>query len=542
MHSKKIGFWEAYSIGVGGMIGGGIFAVLGLTILLAKGAAPLAFLFAGLLALITAYSYAKLSVRYPSEGGTIEFIVQGFGAGILAAWLNTLLLASYIIMLSLYSYAFGSYGAVLIAGVETIWLKKLLTLAVILFFTVLNLLGAYIVGKAEDLMVAFKVFILIFFSVLGFFTIDPAKLSPETYPHLLNILTGGLIIFLAYEGFELIANTAQDVEEPDKVLPLAFYAAVISVMAIYILVALVTVGNLDPSEVIKAKDYVLAEAAKPFLGRLGFILIAIAALASTASAINATLYGTARVSYLVAKYGELPQFFGKHIWKGAYEGLLIISALTIVAALSFDLKNISVAGSLGFLLVFSAVNFSNFRLSRKTGANRFLAGIGAIGCLFSAAALIIYNLKTSPQALYSSAWILGGTFIFEFIYRLTTKKHLAKFIDRKLQEREEFLDNFIKNIPPILAAIRKHFKEAKVYLLDELAGEKREVANKMHLLLAFPKKPSQKEREIEELIRKTAGLSPHHPIKFSVIASSELEEYLREKEHKLLYEMEKDRS
>ncbi|AEH44808.1 amino acid permease-associated region [Thermodesulfatator indicus DSM 15286] len=544
MQSKNIGFWEAYSIGVGGMIGGGIFAVLGLTVLLAKGAAPLAFLFAGLLALITAYSYAKLSVRFPSEGGTIEFVVRGFGSGLFAAWLNTLLLASYIIMLSLYSYAFGSYGAVLIAGVETLWLKKLLTAGVIIFFTILNLLGAYIVGKAEDLMVAFKVLILLFFSILGFFTIEPSRLSPETYPHVLNILTGGLIIFLAYEGFELIANTAQDVSDPEKVLPKAFYAAVASVICIYVLVAIVAVGNLDPAEVVKAKDYVLAEAAKPFLGKLGFVLISIAALASTASAINATLYGTARVSYLVAKYGELPQFFARRIWKGAYEGAIIISALTVVAALSFDLKNISVAGSLGFLLVFSAVNFANFRLYRQTKANRFLAALGGIGCLISAVVLVVHNFKTSPHALYSSAWVLGGALIFELCYRLISKRRLKDFIDWRLREREEFLEGVDRYMNLILAAVKKHFKEAEVYLLDEIAEGYRESANKLHLLLALPEPlPKEEEPKIEELIRVTAGLSPHHPLKISTVASHELREYLREKSHKLLTDgMEKNKS
>jgi amino acid transporter len=105
---KKIGFLEAYSIGVGGMVGGGIFAVLGLTITLAGGAAPLSFLLAGLIALLTTYSYIKLSLRYPSEGGTIEFIVQAFGNTIFAGWVNTLLMVSYVIMLALYAYAFGS--------------------------------------------------------------------------------------------------------------------------------------------------------------------------------------------------------------------------------------------------------------------------------------------------------------------------------------------------------------------------------------------------------------------------------------------------
>ncbi len=533
MHGKKIGFLEAFSIGVGGMIGGGIFAVLGLTVLLAKGAAPIAFLLAGLIALITAYSYAKLSVRFPSEGGTIEFVVRAFGPGLFSAWLNTLLLASYIIMLSLYSYAFGSYGAVLLAGVENPVLKKILTAGVIIFFTGLNLLGAYIVGKAEDLMVAFKVFILLFFAALGFMTIDPSRLSPATYPSFFHIFTGGLIIFLAYEGFELIANTAQDVYDPEKVLPKAFYAAVTFVIFVYVLVALVAVGNLDPEEVVKAKDYVLAEAAKPFLGKLGFVLIGIAALVSTASAINATLYGTARISYLVAKYGELPRVFAKKIWKGAYEGLLILAGLTLIAALSFDLENISVAGSLGFLLVFAAVNVANFRLAHQTRANRFLAALGAFSCLVSAAVLVWHNLKTNPQSLYSSAWVVGGTCVFELFYRLITKRRLSSFLDWRLREKEEFLDQFERHLARITQAILREFREAEVFLMDELAEGRREVASKLHLSVVVPEAPPKHlQPKSEEKIRKQSGISPHHPVKISFVAKEEAKKYLERRPHK----------
>ncbi len=528
MAREKIGFWEAFSIGVGGMIGGGIFAVLGLTVLLARGAAPIAFFIAGLIALVTAYSYAKLSVRYPSEGGTIEFVVRAFGPGVFSAWLNTLLLASYIIMLSLYSYAFGSYGAVLIAGVEKLWLKKLLTAGVISFFTLLNLLGAYVVGKAEDLMVALKVFILLFFSALGFLTIDFHRLSPAQYPSFLHIFTGGLIIFLAYEGFELIANTAQDVKDPEKTLPRAFYAAVTFVILVYVLVALVAVGNLDPQEVARAKDYVLAEAAKPFLGEKGFVLISIAALLSTASAINATLYGTARISYLVAKYGEIPRFFAKRIWKGAYEGLIILAALTIVAALSFDLENISVAGSLGFLLVFGAVNLANFRLAKQTRANKWWSALGFVGCFSAACVLVLYNLKTSPQSLRSSAWVLLGTLVFECLYRLISKRRLATFLDWKLREKEEFLDHFEEHLEHLVQVIKRDFRQAEVYLLDELAAGQREAANKMHVAVVLPDTPPEELKQTgEEKIRQAAGLAPHHPLKVSFVAQTEKEKHFK---------------
>ncbi len=520
MTGKKIGYLEAVSIGIGGMIGGGIFAVLGLTVMLAHGAAPLAFLIAGLIAIVTSYSYAKLSVRFPSEGGTIEFIVQAFGPGVFSAWLNTLLLASYIIMLSLYSYAFGSYGAVLTAGFEDLFVKKVLTASVIALFTVLNIFGAYIVGKAEDYMVALKILILLFFSVLGYLTADLSKLSPSHYPHFLHVVAGGLMIFLAYEGFELIANTAGDVKDPDKTLPRAFYSAVLFVILIYMLVALVAVGNLKYDEIVKAQDYVLAEAAKPFLGKAGFVLIGLAALISTASAINATLYGTARISYMVAKFGQLPKIFAKRIWKGAYEGLVILAILTLISALTFNLENISVAGSIGFLLVFGAVNLANVKLAEHTTSSKLLSGVGAGACFVSVVVLITHNLKMAPSSLKSSMVVIVATLIFEFFYRLITKKRLSEFIDWKLREKEEFLDNFEKYLEPILKAVETHFKGAEVYILDELAKGERKPANKLHIGVRVKEKMTKEQEEQgEQDIKTSAGLKPHHPLKVSFVTT-----------------------
>ncbi|MBA2848054.1 hypothetical protein HNQ76_000400 [Thermosulfuriphilus ammonigenes] len=522
MADKKIGLLEATSIGIGGMIGGGIFAVLGLTVLLARGAAPLAFLVAGLIALVTSYSYAKLAVRFPSEGGTIEFILRAFGPGLIPAWLNILLLASYIIMLSLYAYAFGSYGAVLLKGTEDPLLKKALIIIVVSTFTFLNLLGALIVGRAEDIMVVIKVLILLFFSALGFMNIDPNRLMPSEYPPPLHILTGGLIIFLAYEGFELIANTATEIRDPDQNLPRAFYAAVLFVIFIYALVALVAVGNLPFDEVVRAKDYVLAEAARPFLGQAGFVLIGIAAVLSTASAINATLYGTARISYLVAKYGELPRIFSRRIWKGAYEGLIILAVLTIMAALSFDLENISVAGSLGFLVVFAMVNFANLKLAKVTSASRIPAAIGGIGCLLSAVVLVVHTLKTNPSSLKSATILIGATFLFEMVFR--TRRRFSEFVDWRLREKEAFLDRYEDHLKTILEAIGSHFREAEVYLLDELARGEREGANKLHLAVVLPRKLSPEEkRRGERKIRTSAGLKSHHPLKITFLHPQEKE-------------------
>ncbi len=510
--AKKIGFWEAYSIGVGGMIGGGIFAVLGLTILLSKGAAPVAFIFAGLIALLTSYSYAKLSVRYPSEGGTVEFLVRGFGNNLFSSYLNTLLLGSYIIMLSLYSYAFGSYGSALLFGHEVVSLKKLLIVAVISLFALINFLGAYVSGKAEDLMVFFKLGILFFFSALGFLTGDFSRLSPHHWESFLKIMVGGLIIFLAYEGFELIANTAKDVKDPERTLPKAYYASVLTVIAVYVLVSAVAVANLTYQQVVKYKDYALAVAAEPFLGKFGFVLIGIAALLSTASAINATLYGSARVSYLVAKLGALPRSFSKKIWKEGTEGLLILSILTILFATTFNLENISVAGSFGFLSIFAAVNLANFKLYEFTDSNRWISLLAFLLCLVSGVVLIGYNLKTNPESLYSVFLVLLGTFIFEVAYRAITKRELSEYIDWRLKLKEELKEKEFKRLKEIAKRIKEKLEDAEVYLTGNSLKELNKTST--FRVLVVHREPTKAEKVVEEL--KGKFLKEHSPTYFVV--------------------------
>ncbi len=132
------------------------------------------------------------------------------------------------------------------------------------------------------------------------------------------------------------------------------------------LVALVTVGNLPVDKIVAARDYALAEAARPFLGQAGFTLIAVAAMLSTASAINATLYGAARLSYCIARDGELPAMLERKVWGEPVEGLLITAGLTLLVANAFDLTSISTLGSAGFLLIFAAVNAANARHAPHT--------------------------------------------------------------------------------------------------------------------------------------------------------------------------------
>ncbi len=420
----KIGFLAVVAIGIGGMVGGGIFAVLGLAVQLAHGGTPLAFLVAGLVALLTSYSYARLSVAYPSEGGTVEFLNRAFGEGMLTGSLNMLLWISYVVMLSLYAYAFGSYGASFFSGTLQPLMKHVLVSGIILLLTLLNALGSTLVGEAEEWIVGLKLGILILFVAVGLWGVNGANLRPGQWTPLPHLLAGGMIIFLAYEGFELIANSAGDVKSPARILPRAYYASVALVIVLYLLVSIVTVGNLSVARIVAAKDYALAEAARPFLGNPGFALIAVAALLSTGSAINATLYGTARVTYIIAKDGELPAVLERKIWNRPLEGLLITAGLGLIVSNLFDLSSISMIGSSGFLLIFAAVNLANARLREQTGGKAWPSLAGVVACLGALATLLWQRAATAPGQLWVFAALILLSVAVEGIYRRATGRSI----------------------------------------------------------------------------------------------------------------------
>jgi len=423
----QVGYWEATAIGIGGMVGGGIFAVLGLSVDLAHGGAPVAFLLAGIIALVTAYSYARLSVTFPSQGGTVAFLDRAFGPGLITGSANILLWISYMVMLSLYAYAFGSYGASLFAAEWHGFWKHVLITASVVGITGLNLLSARLIGKAEDWVVLIKLAILVLFVASGLQGVDASRLAVSTWSSPLQLAAGGMIIFLAYEGFELIANTARDVRAPATTLPRAYYSAVGFVIMLYVLVAIVAVGTLSLDRIVAARDYALAEAATPFLGKAGFTLIAVAAMLSTASAINATLYGAARLSYIIAKDGELPAVLEHKLWNKPVEGLLITSVVTLLIANLVDLHSLSTMGSAGFLLIFAAVNGASARLAGETQSRRWLSLLGVMLCLAALVTLLWQTALTSPGRIWILVAMTGVAFAIEFSFRLVSGRKLRVF-------------------------------------------------------------------------------------------------------------------
>ncbi|GAB5550116.1 MAG: hypothetical protein SangKO_098760 [Sandaracinaceae bacterium] len=241
------------------MVGGGIFAVLGLAVVMAGAGAPLSFLLAGGVALLTASSYATLTGAYPSRGGTVIFVDRAFGVDVVTGALNTLLWLSYIVTLSLYAVAFANYAAAL-AGSDAGWLWHVLVSVGIVGPAALNLKGAALMSRAETLVVGVKVTILVVVGVVGLSAVQVLRVEPAAWGPLGGVISAGMLMFVAYEGFELIANAAPDVRTPSRTIPRAYFASVGFMTALYVLIAVVTVGTLAPADIQGASDFVLASA------------------------------------------------------------------------------------------------------------------------------------------------------------------------------------------------------------------------------------------------------------------------------------------
>jgi amino acid transporter len=420
---KKLTLWEVVAFAVGTMIGAGIFSVLGVGAQICGRNLPLAFLIAGFIAFFVAYSYAYLGRVFVSNAGPIEFILQAFGNRFWIGVLAFLYWLSFVISISLFAKAFAYYGLALFHVKTTPLLVGIIEALVIAFFTVLNFFGAKAVGRVEFYIVLIKVSILLTFVVLGIWTIHPEWLKPNLTPQgLRDTFYAASILFLTYMGFGIVTNASEDMENPKRDVPRAIFLSLLIVMFIYVGVAVVAIGNLPLNELLKAKEYALAEAAKPFLGQLGFVLVSIGALISTASAINATLYGGANVAYVFAKKGELPEIFERKVWFGEPEGLYITAILALLFALFFNLEGVASLISFAFLVIYQFVLLAHYRLAEVVGGYRWVTVVGLLLVTFVMITLLIYQWKTNREAFYTMFGILIAVTLWEYIYHKITKR------------------------------------------------------------------------------------------------------------------------
>lgn len=418
--ARKLGVFSTLSIGIGGMVGGGIFATTGLAVQLTKGAVPIAFIAAGVVALLTSYSYLKLTLTFPGQGGTVEFLNRGLGTGILTGAANILLCFSYMVLVAIYAYALGSYAASFFPpDVRDVWQHVILSGALVVL-AVVNVLGGSYVIRSENALNLAKMVILAVFILAGVVTpMVWQRLEPEHYVGPVAVVSGAMIVFFNYEGFELIANAASDVKNPRRSLPVAYIGGVAVAILLYVLIAVVTVGHLSFGEAAAASDHALADVADRVMGPVGHVMIAVAAVLACGSAINATLFSSGRLTYTVARSGELPQELEREIRGLPLEGMIVFTVVGLLLANLVPLDAIATMGSAGFLLIFMAVNVVNVRLARQTESRAWISVLGALSC---AAAIVVMcvEIAENPYSRYHLLILVGMialSLLIEVVYR-----------------------------------------------------------------------------------------------------------------------------
>jgi amino acid transporter len=405
---KNLGFKELLAIAVGGMVGGGIFTILGISVSMVGALAPFAIVLGGMMAWFAAYSYVKLGIYYKDEGATYAFYKRTYPESHMAAsFIGWYTIFGYISTLALYAYTFSSYA---ISGFEFAHnelVRKGFAVLIIVLFTFINLWGVKGMGKIEDLMVYAKLVILfvisltlIYFAKTDFHTFSTMMQNDLHATPLLSILIVASVTFVGYEGFQLVINAVNEMENPDKNIPKAIYSAIILVAVIYFIIALSAVLAIPAEDLIRNKESALATGAKEIMGVWGQNLVIFGAILATSSAINGTLFGSSRQMARIAEDGYLPTIVSlrqNNIPKHAIVTMAMVASLLIAIG---GLRLILEFGSITFLLVSLLMSLANFKMRKETQSSLLITLLSIIGLLMGTVLILYYEWKTNAEQLF----------------------------------------------------------------------------------------------------------------------------------------------
>jgi len=426
--NKKIGLFSAIFLGLGSMIGAGIFALLGEAGTIAGNQVYISFIIGGIIALLSGYSFAKFAQKYPSRGGIIEYLTQSYGEGIFTGFVSILFYLSSLIAIAMVTKTFGIYASNIFGFLNINFYHNIFAILLLVILVFINLMGIFYAVIFENFIVIFKLLILLVLGLISFIYIKPVNLISSGISNVPNIFYAIGLTFFAYEGFRVITNTIEDLEKPNENIMKAMIYSILIVMVLYVIISLGVFGTFTVSQVQKYKEYVLAEVAKNILGRAGFILVALTALISTASSVNANLYGISNVTYTMAKKGELPKIYYRKIHH-SYEGLLISSILLILIILFLDLTQIAIIGSISILFIHLFVHIGHFKKIKETKANIFLILLAIFGSFSVVILVLIYSIKNMPSIILYLGFGIVIAFILELILRIKFNRIIKKQIN-----------------------------------------------------------------------------------------------------------------
>ncbi len=396
-------------LGVGAMVGAGIFALLGEAGAVAGAATWISFLLAGVVSVLIGYNVVKLGVRYPSSGGLFQYLLEGFGNGRLlgiAAWLGYM--SAVLIVCSMCAVSFGDYAVSLfVSDGGAGWWDNVFTTAIVVAMALVVVIGPQLVAQAQSLIVFIMLGILGVFVVVTLPSIDLDKLAFSDYPSVSDVVASVALTFFAYLGFSVITFAVGDMRDPARDLPKAMNRALGVTTIVYVLVAISVFGTLTVDEVVQYGPTAIAEAGRPALGDAGFTMIAVAAMVGMAGSVVATLYASAGLTAMLSRVGQFPPFFGPGSRLGAKSGVLISAAVVIVVSNTVDLSAIASVGSACSLMIFVLVGVAGYRLRGETGARAWLIFIGVGVTLVVLGFFVVDTLRNAPET-FTAIVVIGA--------------------------------------------------------------------------------------------------------------------------------------
>ncbi len=386
---KTLGLFDAMAIGIGAIVGAGIFVVTGIAAGLAGPALLLSLLISAGISAFTAISFAQLAAFIPKEGGGYEFaheLVSPF-AGFIAGWIW--LLANVVIGVVV-SIGFASYLQLFIPLP-----LHVIAPAACIIITFVNYLGAKNSSLVNNILVSVKLLILAFFVVLGIGAVQADNFSPFMPNGVTGVMQGAALVFFAFTGFGRITIISEEVKNPTKTIPLAIILALGISTVIYILVSFTAIGLAGYTELANSgsplSDAALVES------KNAASLISIGALVATLSVLLTTLLGLSRISFAMARNSDLPGLFGKLHHKRAipYNAVLVFGIIMAVLAAFTDLARAAAISNFASLLYYAIVNYSALKMDKPVYP-RIFPVLGLITCI-----ILLFFLSRD-------AWIMGG--------------------------------------------------------------------------------------------------------------------------------------
>ena len=459
-------------IGVGAMIGAGIFVLTGLAAGAAGPAFILAFFLNGVITIFTAMAYAELGSTFPEAGGGYLWVKKALPqpSGFISGWMSWF---AHAVACSLYSLGFGAYIYLIIKmlNINIPYLSeglisKILAVFIIIIFTYINFRGASETGTAGSVITIVKIIILAIFIIAGLVSIfkNPQHSLSHFIPFVPKGFTGILfamgLTFIAFEGYEIIVQAGEEIKNPRKNIPKAIFSSLIIVIPIYLLIAFVSIGAINANEPTwqylgRLKEIAIVSVAKQLLPYGEFILL-LGGLLSTMSALNATIYSSSRVSFAMGRDGSFPRIFSKihNKRRTPYMATFLSSILIIIMAIALPIHDVASAADIMFLLLFLMVNITLINLRRTNPGKKrgfkikwfpYIPILGILSNLF----LAVFMFGFSRIAWYVTIiWIAGGI-IFYYLY--SRKKEISKEaeVSKTIIQKKEVISRDYKVLLPI---------------------------------------------------------------------------------------------